>query len=194
MQHSHLIEVVKPHGSLSLSLSALFLSFITQPMHTTHATQLFLDVTRHVSRTRVHACKHISRCASTRRLCLYFYCIAERKETKPRSTANQRRETFARLPLHCDMHMRIILSHSSFTLPNERNVNSKYRQNSLLIRGQYTSGNRFLRVKTSVFKRSFSQFFCYLKGSARLPGHRVHTCRWEWISYLRHLIRSSSRK
>lgn len=150
-------------------LSAVFLSF-TQAVHTTHATQLFLDVTRHVSRTRVHACKHISRCASTRHLCLYFCCIAEKKKTKPRPTANRRNVR----PFIVTLVLLINASHLiKFTFPNEGSINSKYRQNSLLMPVQYSLSNRYLRVKIRYFNGRFSQFgFRYLEGSARLPGHR----------------------
>jgi len=43
----------------------LFLVF-DRARSTTHATQLFRDVTRHVSRTHVYPCKHVSRFAAAR--------------------------------------------------------------------------------------------------------------------------------
>lgn len=51
LQYSHLVDAV----NLTKSNSLFFCSPIYySAMHTTHATRLFLDVTRHVSRTRIH--------------------------------------------------------------------------------------------------------------------------------------------
>lgn len=110
LQHSHLVEVVKQFSS------GLFFIYYSA-MHTTHATQLFLDVTGHVSRTRVYACKHISRCASTRRLCLYFYCIAKKRNCAAYCKSTEKCSSVYRyIP---DASVIFILSHLSFWIKDQ---------------------------------------------------------------------------
>jgi len=55
-------------------------------MHTTHATQLFLDVTRHVSRTRVNTF-HV---APARDAFVYIFIASRKSETAPLTASHRR--------------------------------------------------------------------------------------------------------
>lgn len=132
-------------------------------MHTTHATRLFLDVTDHVSRTRIHMRVNTFHVVPQQRFCLYFYCNAKS------DTAQLQVDEKTSIDLH-----RIFISSHSFFFPILIKIWHTIIFNNKLFFFLY------MRENTSILKH-FSQFvFCYLS-ERKLHFRNILYTRVEWM-------------
>lgn len=140
-------------------------------MHTTHATRLFLDVTRHMSRMHIHACKHISRRATAYDVFVYIFTALREKRNLHSLLRKERPSIYIGFLFHL---IRTFLFFS---------ILIKIWYSVWCVHGRIIFNNKLLPVhETPIFKH-FSQFvFCYLsERKLRLPEHPVHTCRMDEI-------------
>lgn len=143
--------------------NSLFSPIYYSAMHTTHATRLFLDVTGHVSRTRIHMRVNTFHVVPQQRFCLYFYCNAKS------DTAQLQVDEKTSI----DLHGIFISSHSFFFFPILIKIWHTIIFNNKLF--FFIHEREYLDTQTFFSIR----FLLSVWEEVTLPEHPVHTCRMD---------------